>query len=706
MGTKLKILIFTIILFSGFSVGKTVSAAITIRPMLNTGLVGYWAMDEGVGMVVNDQSGNRNTGTLTQMDPATDWVDGKLGKALDFNASNHYVNAGNNNTLNLYNTNFTISVWIYLRNYNASYASDIVGRASPTGTSGYDFKIQGLAASTPRKIGFHNFGATLPDGVSSNSDISLSVWHHVAITYNLSGSTTSFYLDGIADGGGEMGAQNNSAAVDTIIGIDPRDLSGYNFDGQIDEVRVYNRALSAGEVTRLYTLTKPKILSANTTGLVGYWSFNEGLGTQAGDMSGRGNNGTASGSPVWVEGKRGRALDFNGSSDNVSLPDPGTNSIFDITNELSIFAWIKPNELSGYNVIVEKQNIAGTDYSYIFDTYDNELFFDAYDGANPAVTTNNANLEAGQWYYVGVVFSWDQDTIKFYKNGAEIYQYIGLPNLINPNNVPIYMGGNSHDGGVYFDGPIDEVRIYNRALSATEVAGLYNSSKKIIKLNTSQNNKVTDGLVGMWSFNGPDISGNTAFDRSGSGNNGTINGASIINGKVGQALKFDGNDYINCGSNVSSSSNYTMSVWVNTPASVPQANVSILSRRGAISTDANYILNLFADDQGADAGKVDFAHVNISNGVDATPGTSDIRGKGWTHIAAEYDGTYQRLYVNGVQENYLSASSPKTTGVQEVNIGRDAYEAAGYWNGLIDEVRVYNRALTATEINRLYNMGK
>jgi hypothetical protein len=684
----LKIIIFAVIFLSGY---RTAYAAITIRPMLNTGLVGYWSMDEGAGTIANDQSGYRNNGAITD----STWADGKIGKALLFDGSSGNVDVGLGSSLKITGS-ITVSAWVNLTSINAAGTDDDIFSKSQSGND-FCWQLKGTEDCGSETIGLMiSADGTTYGQRCGTTTLSIATWYHIAGVYNVAAQTIDVYLNGVLDNGTLVNSVPSSIYnPDIPPTIGNRYSGGEATHGTIDEVRIYNRAMSAGEIKRLYNLTKPKILSANTIGLVGYWSFDEGLGTKAGDMSGWGNNGTASGSPAWVEGKRGKALSFDGSSDNVSLPDPGTDSIFDITNELSIFAWIKPNELNGYNVIVEKQNIAGTDYSYIFDTYDNELFFDAYDGANPAVTTNNANLEAGQWYYVGVVFSWDQDTIKFYKNGVEIYQYIGLPNLIIPNNVPIYMGGNSHDGGVYFGGPIDEVRVYNRALSATEVANLYGASKKIIKLNTSQNTKLTDGLVGMWSFNGPDISGSIAFDRSGSGNNGTITGATIINGKVGQALKFNGtSNYISLANDSVATNTITACAWI-----YPK----ILDDWRTIMGNDKFIFGPYNTSEGL---------ILTSDGGSTVQVFSDdyvLKINQWQHACAvRFSNGSGTIYLNGSQTGGTgSTGAPDiVAGGLAIGASRSAAGRTGYFNGYLDEVRLYNRALSVAEIKRLYEMGK
>ena len=102
-------------------------------------------------------------------------------------------------------------------------------------------------------------------------------------------------------------------------------------------------------------------------------------------------------------------------------------------------------------------------------------------------------------------------------------------------------------------------------LTAVPIRG----APRTAKINSSQNSKLTNGLVGMWSFNGPDMSGVTAYDRSGQGNNGTLtNGPSRVAGKIGQALSFDGvNDYVSIGNsatlqNLPDAGPFSVAFWV------------------------------------------------------------------------------------------------------------------------------------------------
>jgi hypothetical protein len=277
------------------------------------------------------------------------------------------------------------------------------------------------------------------------------------------------------------------------------------------------------------------------------------------------------------------------------------------------------------------------------------------------------------------------------------------------------MGGNSHDGGVYFDGPIDEVRIYNRALSATEVASLYSASKKIIKLNTSQNSKLTDGLVGMWSFNGPDISGSTALDRSGNGNNGTINGASIINGKVGQALKFDGSsNYVNVVDDpiFTYDGGFTWSVWIKPDRKIDDTFTDpyyfVMSQNNTGVNVGDMLLFWEKDYASCPTSYGQLVFELENNPYNACSNQEVWQANTWYHVAVTYDNSTIRMYIDGVQQSDTGSISDYSAGSNAIDLKIGSHCCSPYYTfpGVIDEARIYDRALTAVEIKRLYQMGK
>jgi len=248
------------------------------------------------------------------------------------------------------------------------------------------------------------------------------------------------------------------------------------------------------------------------------------------------------------------------------------------------------------------------------------------------------------------------------------------------------------------------VRIYDRALEANEIEVLYKSG--LAKINTSQNDKLTDGLVGLWSFNGPDMDGNEAYDRSGQGNHGTISGAVPTIGRIGQALDFDGDDddikILHDASLDLDSTDFTIVLWFITNIQPPPAFASLITKRDAYSTqdwrmymsDTNGELVFFL---GEGTGNWDA----VLQGLDYIPPANE-----WHHIAMTRTvgspDTYE-LFGNGVSKG-TDTSTGSWTSSDSIFIGAEA--ACCRLNGKIDEVRIYNRALSEQEIQRLYNMGR
>ncbi len=201
------------------------------------------------------------------------------------------------------------------------------------------------------------------------------------------------------------------------------------------------------------------------------------------------------------------------------------------------------------------------------------------------------------------------------------------------------------------------------------------------------------GLVAAYSFN--EASGTTVADSSGSNQTGTISGATrVTTGKFGGALSFDGvNDWVtvNDSATLDLTTGMTLEAWVN-PASLGTAwrNVLIKERpNGEIynlyaHTDLNrpvvYVTRASAPTQPLEA-----------------QGTAAIPLNTWTHLATTYDGTTLRLYVNGTQVGTRAVSGAMLTSTGALRIGGNAVWGE-YFAGLIDEVRIYNRALTAAEI--------
>jgi hypothetical protein len=205
-------------------------------------------------------------------------------------------------------------------------------------------------------------------------------------------------------------------------------------------------------------------------------------------------------------------------------------------------------------------------------------------------------------------------------------------------------------------------------------------------------------LIGHWTFDASDISGTTAFDRSGQGNNGTLtNGPTQTTGKVGGALNFDGvNDWVNIPSNAQTpigASARTVAFWIYTVPSTWASNVNTPFEYGVSGTR-----NAFGFDMDVYPIVEYYAWVD---GFSAPSGA--LSQTGWLQVVVRYDGSTNYIgYINGVQVGARILGGILNTINTNINIGRSSL-AGSYYFGYIDDVRIYNRALTPAEITTLYN---
>ena len=251
------------------------------------------------------------------------------------------------------------------------------------------------------------------------------------------------------------------------------------------------------------------------------------------------------------------------------------------------------------------------------------------------------------------------------------------------------------------DGVLDDVRFYNRVINTDEIKRLYRIGATL-KINTSINNdSLIRGLVGYWSFDGKDMAGVTAYDRSGNANNGTLtNGPTRAIGKIGQGLSFDGvNDYVGDTSS-NNSTTYTYAQWIK-PSNASTAAPTMQSMRNGAS---NRLWFYYQDVDRSIA-------IQYQNTVPITQtqnfGTTVTLGV-WQHIVLTVDLTsgVADLYMNGAFASTRTLTNAGSVPAFTLHrIGSNSL-SDDFFLGLIDDVRIYNRALSASEIQRLYNLGR
>lgn len=458
-------------------------------------------------------------------------------------------------------------------------------------------------------------------------------------------------------------------------------------------------------------LSKP----VNNLGLTAYWSFNEGVANIAHDFSGNGNNGTLTNSPTWSTGRLGKALAFDGGDDYIQIPDAvfgnyptsGNTSSYDRTFSV----WFKtttggvilgqtdgaaPNTTPSAYVPVLYIANSGTAYGSMF-----------WHNSTTNQNVSSSGYNDGKWHHLVNTYA-SGGLESLYIDGSLVdsqtqdqYGYTG--------DYSYFLGtgfGNTWAGLTnaynYFNGSLDEMRVYNRSLSLAEVTTLYRQGQALVGGN--ETTRLTDGLVGYWPFNGKDVSwtsgtAGTAYDRSGLGNDGALTNmtqsTAVAQGRMGQAISFDGaDDYVSVAdnSNLDLTADFTIATWFKT--------ISVDALDGIYAKGSGAVQLSF----GGFGGPQGFTICNnqvtcpFADQGTYTPGV-------WQHVAATRQGNNWSLYVNG--EYIMSTTNSTSIGNTSASlvVGYDNAASGRYFNGYFDDYRIYNRALSATEIKQLYNLS-
>ena len=327
------------------------------------GLVAQWHFDEGTGDHVGDRSGNGNHGTLNVGGGDNvngKWVEGVRGKALEFDGVDDYVVVNDDNTLDL-SDEFTIHSWI--RSSDTTNSGGKVRRVLTKGGNDGSRNWQIIAGATDSQFSYDSTGSGSQTNLYSGVKLTDGSWHLVSVTRN-NADLTTIYIDGISKNSATISTDFTST-YEIYIGRLADSDSGY-FNGRIDEVSIYDQALSAKEISAHYkNIMDPHIEQDEFGGswfddfeddsgiegglggrleadehTVGLWHLDEGSGTEARDESGNGNHGDMTnfnnnGDSGWCDAKFRKGLKFDGTDDYVELQ----SGIFP-ANDFTVEAWV------------------------------------------------------------------------------------------------------------------------------------------------------------------------------------------------------------------------------------------------------------------------------------------------------------------------------------------------------------------------------
>jgi hypothetical protein len=307
----------------------------------------------------------------------------------------------------------------------------------------------------------------LPDALAPDS-AGDPVWRHVVWTVN--NGIVIAYQNGVSVDSDSYAVGTSGTGFSDIADICLGDNCGnaQEFNGSMDEFRLYNRALSPDEVLQLHQLSPPP------SGLVGYWDFdNDGVpvcGADVCDSSGYSHNGTLVGdtyhSPSGAGGS-GESLYFDGTGDYVNLGNPPT---LDLAGEITMAACIKSVDMSVMRSIVQhghgtpetflRIRAVGGNKGYEAGSWNGTTAYKA------VADIGDGDAMSGKWVHVAGVYdgiSWD-----FYRQGQPLDSKDATVGAIS-TALNWAIGAQGNGAGKYFNGEIDDVRIYKRGLYQSEI---------------------------------------------------------------------------------------------------------------------------------------------------------------------------------------------------------------------------------------------
>jgi len=223
---------------------------VSVLPALDpfaAGLIAYYPFNNSG----QDLSGNGNDGTVYNITSVPD-RNGNANSAYHFDGLSSYIAVADNQALRLGNTDFTLSAWVKLDNYNSSYVSTIMSKRISGYNNGWLWAVNGLQNPPPLGAVYYGPGGGNPDAIGAKTLVP-GQWYMVTCVYTNASQQLSIYVNGVLDQtiGGILPANGNITAT-LYIGKDGSAGLGYYFQGSLDDMRIYNKALSATTIQQLY----------------------------------------------------------------------------------------------------------------------------------------------------------------------------------------------------------------------------------------------------------------------------------------------------------------------------------------------------------------------------------------------------------------------------------------------------------------------
>lgn len=699
-------------------------------------------------------------------------VSGRYGSALQFDGANDYLST-DLASIKLAKGSFTLSAWVKTSGTRQAIITKSDGDSSwELGEK--SFYLDG--SGRPTFVGWGN------NYINSTSAVNDGAWHHVAVTWSYtSGSSGSgaIYVDGVSKTGTVSYAANNAdKSGDSVwIGLSNRQFNeaASNFSGTLDEVAMFDRALSATQVSALmsarynaddgaavagaglnYTQTinnnsgswpvqatyygelDESYTGSTSVPPTGEWKLDETSGTSFADSSGHGYSATCTTCPTPnAAGYRGRALQFDGVDDQLVL-DSASRAASAGTG-FSFGGWVYPtgtDTAKRYQVVFAHFE-AGTTFTQggtlgaIYYSVEDKAFF-----GDSVPNTGTGSAPPNAWYHVMITVDPDSDVARIYLNGVlkATNKYGNAPDSLGRFRVggPTYNYGSTNQFTFHsFVGRVDGITLYDRRLTKDEIvqvmagtttlqvpveetSSVYTvpvlSSSTVSELisipadqpggayrsrhvteaaldvtdETNSGSAAADPdttLLGHYNFDDPPGDSTISDSARRLGDltcTGTACPALGIRGMVNRAARFDGDDLVSISGLDTLYESYSVAAWVK-------------ARDGIIVENQNGVKSFRLWTDRYDYRSKDYNTYHLGYEL---PSTTE-----WAHVVVTYNHT------NNANAIYIDGALASTPGGQACCNGtgiNQRIKLGELLDGYLDDVRIYSRALTASEAQTLY----
>lgn len=653
-------------------------------------------------------------------------TDCKQGGCLSFDGGDYVFSSSLYNPVN----SFSLSLWykpttlatnqIIFSKWNGSTQDTYLVRTNATNSD----ELNIYTASGLTDTG-SNYATT------TNLDLVNGTWTHIVIAYDgtqAAASRLKLYANGVAKTltvTGTIPTTLPTSTSSTTIG--GNSTMGQYSNGTMDDFKLYNFALTADQVKEDYNLGFAQVLGGHTESAdlsdgagnppVAEWKFDEKMGTTANDTSGNSHNGTITGTTWKPAGicKEGSCLSFPGTAGN--YVDVTTTQ--DFNSSFSVSTWVNVNSAIGSRGDIighAKGSWAGW---FLYGDTSGYFRFGISDSVGPdkscvLATTSSLNT----WHHLEATVDQTNDVIKCYLDG-KLSNQTTTPSgndIDSGNNIRI--GQRPSASNYPFGGLIDHVTVYNYARTPAQVAYDYNRGAPIAwyKMDECQGvviNNSADPASGGTSLNGTLTIGPSGEDTVGTCNTSSTAWGSGSSGKYSSAMSFDGtDDYIDTAdiSAIDGATQLSGSAWVKLANFTQDHVIFTKDTFGALSQ-----MVLWRDETDSGSGRTDTFSILVSDGSSnmarTSAATNSASDSNWHHLTFTFvanSATGLRLYLDGQE---VPASPVSTVGITALASNSNLFRIGesltpnNPFNGLLDDVKIWNYALSATQVKKEYNQG-